>query len=318
MGQVFSYIWKWFRPKQEGERPESRKTHHGYQEDDQLSHYITIPEIETQYVSSSNSSNVNDDNPQAQSSIMVDLSAVQPKVAKKKGKKQVQVSDKNVVLVKKEMINKVCNDVSSKDTSIKRIGPYTSKHKILLVGEGDFSFSACLAVAFGSNASNIIATSLNSQEFLIENYGKFLNNKMEVENRGGMIIHGINARTMVNDLALGILKFDRIIFNFPHCGKFGRTDADMRANKELIRGFLRNAKKMINEDGEIHITHKSNGYFLQWDIPKIGSDQGLRLIQEVKFKPSKYPGYNTKFGFGGDKNFDCTPSKTYKFGLYLE
>ncbi|GFY93636.1 methyltransferase small domain protein, putative [Actinidia rufa] len=38
---------------------------------------------------------------------------------------------------------------------------YSSFQKILLVGEGDFSFSACLAVAFGC-AHNIIATSLDS------------------------------------------------------------------------------------------------------------------------------------------------------------
>lgn len=44
----------------------------------------------------------------------------------------------------------------------KRIKHYSSNHKILLVGEGDFSFSKCLANAFGS-ASNITATSLDSQ-----------------------------------------------------------------------------------------------------------------------------------------------------------
>ncbi|XP_074305443.1 uncharacterized protein At4g26485-like [Silene latifolia] len=304
---------KWFRPKQEG--GESRKTE---EEDDQLSqqkesYYITIPDhVETQYVSSSNPSNNVNDIPQAES-IVVDLSKVQQRIAKKKGKQeQVEVCDKNVVV-----INKVSKNVSKDTSSIKRIGGYTSKHMILLVGEGDFSFSACLALAFGS-ASNIIATSLNSQEFLTQNYGNFLNNKMELEKRGGVILYGINAKTMVKDLVIGILKFDRIIFNFPHCGKFRRTDADMRANKELIRGFLRNAKKMINEDGEIHITHKTNGYFLQWDIPKIGSDQGLRLIQEVKFKRSKYPRYNTKFGFGGDKDFECNPCTTYKFGMCTE
>ena len=39
---------------------------------------------------------------------------------------------------------------------------YCSSHKMLLVGEGDFSFSACLAVAFGS-ARNMVATSLDSR-----------------------------------------------------------------------------------------------------------------------------------------------------------
>ncbi|GAB2279794.1 hypothetical protein Dimus_014433 [Dionaea muscipula] len=44
---------------------------------------------------------------------------------------------------------------------IRRKGPYTSSQKILLVGEGDFSFSACLAVAF-SSVTNMVATSLDS------------------------------------------------------------------------------------------------------------------------------------------------------------
>lgn len=39
---------------------------------------------------------------------------------------------------------------------------YSSKHRILLVGEGDFSFSLCLAREFGS-AHNMVATSLDTQ-----------------------------------------------------------------------------------------------------------------------------------------------------------
>lgn len=38
---------------------------------------------------------------------------------------------------------------------------YSSEHSILLVGDGDFSFSLCLGMAFAS-ATNIIATSLDS------------------------------------------------------------------------------------------------------------------------------------------------------------
>ena len=44
---------------------------------------------------------------------------------------------------------------------VRWITHYSSEYKILLVGEGDFSFSASLAVAFVS-ATNITATSLNS------------------------------------------------------------------------------------------------------------------------------------------------------------
>lgn len=39
---------------------------------------------------------------------------------------------------------------------------YSSSHKILLVGEGDFSFAACLAKRFDT-AVNMIATSFDSE-----------------------------------------------------------------------------------------------------------------------------------------------------------
>ncbi|XP_074303419.1 uncharacterized protein LOC141637912 [Silene latifolia] len=205
--------------------------------------------------------------------------------------------------------------VSRKTVTVLRRGPYTSIQKILLVGEGDFSFSTSLAVAFGS-ASNMIATSLDTQEFLTENYSKFPTNKRELELRGCMIIHGVNARKMIRHPVLGNLKFDRIIYNFPHTGCFGKSNADVRKNQKLVRGFVNNAKKMMNEDGEIHITHKSSSLFRQWDIPKIGSDQGLHLTQEIKFKRRMFPGYSPKYGFGGDDSFHCDPSKTYKFILH--
>lgn len=44
----------------------------------------------------------------------------------------------------------------------KWIKHYRNRHEILLVGEGDFSFAACLARAFG-HASNIVATSLDTK-----------------------------------------------------------------------------------------------------------------------------------------------------------
>lgn len=44
---------------------------------------------------------------------------------------------------------------------------YSSAHRILLVGEGDFSFSTCLAKAFGW-ATNMVATSMDSQGKIVQ------------------------------------------------------------------------------------------------------------------------------------------------------
>ena len=50
---------------------------------------------------------------------------------------------------------------------------YSSGHKILLVGEGDFSFSACLARAFRS-AVNMVSSSLHSQGELYYTYKHYI------------------------------------------------------------------------------------------------------------------------------------------------
>lgn len=63
------------------------------------------------------------------------------------------------VLEKKmEVKRSVCEDETE---DVKWVKHYSSMHEILLVGEGDFSFSLSLANAFGS-AINIIATSHDS------------------------------------------------------------------------------------------------------------------------------------------------------------
>ncbi|XVF03574.1 hypothetical protein REPUB_Repub05bG0005200 [Reevesia pubescens] len=200
---------------------------------------------------------------------------------------------------------------------IRWIRYYCSSHKMLLVGEGDFSFSACLAKAFGS-ATNMVATSLDSRGFLFRNYKKAMANIDELRKMGCMVLHGVDATKMANHCSLQGIKFDRVIYNFPHAGfctgESGKSQTGR--NQLLISLFFKNAKEMIYENGEIHVTHKSNGFFLGWNLQGLASAVGLRLIQEVPFNFTDYPGYRTKYGFGGDKNFNCNPSKTYKFGLF--
>lgn len=193
---------------------------------------------------------------------------------------------------------------------------YSSCQRILLVGEGDFSFSTCLAAAFGW-ASNMVATSLDSKDFLVKNYGGALSNLVELSIRKCTVIHGINATEMANHGCLGGMKFDRIIFNFPFAGFFKDLprDTQLRLHRSLVSGFMENAKKMLSEDGEIHITHKTNGFHKEWKLEVVASFHRLRLVEAVDFNNVDYQGYNTKRGFGGDDNFNCNPSKTFKFRL---
>ncbi|XP_057765402.1 uncharacterized protein At4g26485-like [Salvia miltiorrhiza] len=193
---------------------------------------------------------------------------------------------------------------------------YSSCHRILLVGEGDFSFSACLASAFG-RASNMVATSLDSQAFVVKNYRSGLYNLVELSKRKCKVMHEVDATQMATHHLLSGMKFDRIVFNFPFAGFFKELprQAQIRLHRRLVSGFMENAKEMLSENGEIHITHKSNGFHKEWKLEALGGLHRLMLIEAVDFDKVEWAGYNTKCGFGGDNNFNCNPSITYKFRL---
>ncbi|CAH9083704.1 unnamed protein product [Cuscuta europaea] len=199
----------------------------------------------------------------------------------------------------------------------KWIKHYSSHQKILLVGEGDFSFSACLAVAFGS-AANMTATSLDSNDFLTTNYCKAFLHLRELKDKGCKVMHGIDATCMIYNPCLMGSTFDRIVFNFPYAGFFKdipRT-SQLCCHQYLIRLFLHNAKQMLSgAEGEIHITHKTNGFHKEWNIVCIAVQEGLELVATVDFDAGDYPGYSNKYGFGGDNAFNCSPSQTYIFRL---
>lgn len=59
------------------------------------------------------------------------------------------------------------DDEEDKGGAEKCIKHYSSSQRILLVGEGDFSFSLSLAKAFGSG-HNMVATSLDTQGITIK------------------------------------------------------------------------------------------------------------------------------------------------------
>ncbi|GLT36779.1 hypothetical protein SLA2020_111350 [Shorea laevis] len=206
--------------------------------------------------------------------------------------------------------------VDQKKEEGKWVTHYSSKHQILFVGEGDFSFSLSLAIAFGSG-SNICATSLDSEDDVINNYKNGKSNLENLKKLGATILHGVDATKMKNLDDLKKRKFDRIIFNFPHSGFHGNEGDDwvIQNHKTLVRGFFSNASRLLQVKGEIHVNHKITTPFCYWNLEELASENSLELIVSVEFKIGDYPGYNNKRGAGPkcDKPFPLDLCNTYKF-----
>ncbi|XP_052178959.1 uncharacterized protein At4g26485-like [Diospyros lotus] len=193
---------------------------------------------------------------------------------------------------------------------------YSSRHQILLVGEGNFSFAASLATAFGS-ARNMVATSLDSRELVEEKHPSARTNLQLLEQLGCTILHQVDATAMIRDPRLDSKLFDRIVFNFPHAGfTFKESDpSQIKLHKSVVKGFLRNAYEMLRKSGQVHITHKTSHPFSKWKVKKLAEGVGLKLAEEVEFYLYEYPGYINKRGHGSrsDETFPVGECSTFKF-----
>ncbi|XP_057983362.1 uncharacterized protein At4g26485-like [Malania oleifera] len=198
----------------------------------------------------------------------------------------------------------------------KWIKHYSSSHRILLVGEGNFSFAASLANAFGS-ASNIFATSLDSKDDVMRKHPSARGNLERLESLECTIIHEVDAHTMSLHPSLSRLPFDRIVFNFPHAGFIlpEHNQIQIRLHQKLVKGFFGSAGKMLAEGGEVHVTHKTTYPFSEWKIEELAGECGLSLVERVEFCIWDYPDYKNKRGASprSDGAFPVGQCSTFKF-----
>lgn len=206
----------------------------------------------------------------------------------------------------------------SESEEISTIMHYASSQKILLVGEGDFSFSLCLARTFRT-AYNIVTTSLDSLEMLGKKYSNGVENVRELEERGCIVIHGVDATQMSQHYFLCTQRFDRIIYNFPHVGFMfpENSSCQIEMNKRLVTEFLRNAKLLLTKSGQVHVSHKEGQPYSQWNLAKKAEKIGLKFHLKVPFRRADYPGYSNKRadGFFADESFPLFPASTFIFHL---
>ncbi|KDQ15647.1 hypothetical protein BOTBODRAFT_130917 [Botryobasidium botryosum FD-172 SS1] len=132
--------------------------------------------------------------------------------------------------------------------------PYADGDKILLLGEGNFSFALSLLLPSPSTsrahltlAFNITATAYDSRSQCFEKYPDAESNVKQLEALGVAVLFGVDARKLEKCKELKGKKFDRVVWNFPHAGA-GITDQDRNilTNQTLILEFLRSVPPLLS------------------------------------------------------------------------
>lgn len=247
------------------------------------------------------------------------------------------------------------NKQQHQPSQAKPIIPFNPHTRILLVGEGDFSFAASLIRDHG--CADILATSYEpNRSALLSKYPHAEANLREIESAfeheedGGKwrVQFGVDARRLDANKLVRRYKgrWERVWFNFPHCGGRSRdVNRQVRFNQELLSEFFGCASKLLRtadrgdenrefedgdgESGSIIVTLFEGEPYTLWNVRDLARNKGLGVKRSWEFDPSVYPGYRhartvgviKKGGMDGDEESTTAwkgeerPTRTYEFGL---
>lgn len=183
--------------------------------------------------------------------------------------------------------------------------PFSLDDRVLLVGEGNFSFTRSILENSVVDSSRTSATCLDSREELLAKYADAKEIIDQVHELGADVYYGIDGTKLHG--AKNIKRhapFDAIIFNFPHVGS-GMKDYDRNIleNQKLVVPFFHSALSVLAPSGRIIVSLFQNEKYADWKMKPLAQAEGLRVRQRQPFEYTAFPGYLHKTTIGSQKSW---------------
>lgn len=193
---------------------------------------------------------------------------------------------------------------------------YAADDTVLVLGDGDFSFSRGL-VKHRSTGQGVIATSFDSESQVRRKYPNAQECIAAVRSAHGLVLHDVDA-TKLFELPQKVktgtgLKtipdfFQYIVFNFPHSGQ-----QRVHINRALLLNFFESARDRLTVRGEAHVTLKTRPPYSNWFIEDQAKIAGFVMKERRQFDIKLFPGYRHRTTDPQAKKFEAHLCVTYVF-----
>lgn len=210
------------------------------------------------------------------------------------------------------------------------ICPFTFQDRVLLIGEGDFSFAMSLVQNGKVDPSKLIATSFDTRDQVIEKYPDAQQVLDVLESDGVNVMHGIDARNLAASMKLvsptkatkiinkklfsDHAPLDYIVFNFPHAGE-GIKDVDRNIihHQKLMLAFFKSCVRVfeiVNQKaqdafagyashenaqrarGKVILTLFEGEPYVSWGIKTLARSENLQVERLGRFDWTMFPEYH--------------------------
>lgn len=175
--------------------------------------------------------------------------------------------------------------------------PFDKLDRLLLIGEGDFSFAN--SVVENQLCENVVASGFDSEQEVLEKYPSTaldnLKSLRKYDTEQCELMFNVDATNISATKDLKGQKFDCIMFNFPHIGNSIRDQArNIAQHQKLVSAYFESCSKHLKQDGKVVLILFEGEPYISWGIKRLGRDKNYTVVKSYQLNLETFPGYHHK------------------------